>query len=41
MSEAFDLSPWLDLREPFDAFARSELALAAALLAPGCRRGRG
>jgi SAM-dependent methyltransferase len=31
MSEEFDLS-WLDLREPFDAFARSE-ALAAALLA--------
>ena len=31
MSEEFDLS-WLDLREPFDAFARSE-ALAAALIA--------
>ncbi|WP_431268494.1 class I SAM-dependent methyltransferase [Dankookia sp. P2] len=31
MSEAFDLA-WLDLREPFDAFARSE-SLAAALLA--------
>lgn len=31
MSEEFDLS-WLDLREPFDAFARSE-ALATALIA--------
>ena len=31
MSESFDLD-WLDLREPFDAFARSE-ALAARLLA--------
>jgi SAM-dependent methyltransferase len=31
VSEEFDLS-WLDLREPFDAFARSE-ALAAMLLA--------